>query len=304
MLASALMGLHRIILAVQVYFFVLAAPAFADSLDGFPLLRESYDPGLQEKLEATLDRLRLSSYVTQGKLSVVLVDISDLEDPRLASVNGDQMLYAASLPKLAILLGAFVEIERGAMALDALTRRKLTSMIRVSSNQAATEMLNEVGKQRLLDILRSDRFRLYDEAVNGGLWVGKEYAPTPAYARDPLHDTSHGATALQTARLYYLMASGQLFDAELTSQMMAMLAKPGIEHKFVKGLAGIPGLEIYRKSGSWRIWHADSALVEAGRHRYILVGLAEHAQGGRWLARMAAPLHRVITGSELAEAAD
>ena len=39
MLAFALMRFHRIILAVQVYFFVLVAPAFADSLDGFPLLR-------------------------------------------------------------------------------------------------------------------------------------------------------------------------------------------------------------------------------------------------------------------------
>ena len=86
--------------------------------------------------------------------------------------------------------------------------------------------------------------------------------------------------------------------------MKAMLAKPGIEHKFVKGLAGLQGLEIYRKSGSWRRWHADSALVEAGRHRYILVALAEHPLGGRWLTRMAAPLHRAVAGTAVAEVSD
>jgi beta-lactamase class A len=61
---------------------------------------------------------------------------------------------------------------------------------------------------------------------------------------------------------------------------------------------------MYRKSGSWRHWHADSALVEQGGYRYILVALAEHPAGGRWLARMAAPIHRLVVPAELARAAE
>ena len=301
------MGLHRIILALQIYAFMAilgAAPVFADSLDDVPLLRESYDPGLQAGLEQRLEALGLARAVAERRLAVALVDITDPAEPRLAEVNGDEMLYAASLPKIAILLAAFVEIERGRMTLDAATRARLTEMIRVSSNAAATEMLNRVGKDRLLEILQSERFRLYDPAVGGGLWVGKEYARGSAYRRDPLHNISHGATALQAARFYYLLETGQLVEPRLAREMKAMLAKPGIDHKFVKGLAGIPGVKIYRKSGSWHQWHADSALVEQGGHRYILVALAEDPAGGQWLARMAAPLHRLIVPGDQAKAAE
>ena len=140
------MRLHRIIFALPVYAILLAAaPAWADSADRYPALRESFDPELQSRLERTLRGLGLQSAIDQGKLGVVLADITDLEDPRLASVNGDEMFYAASLPKLAILLGAFVEIERGAMTLDRATRESLVQMIRYSSNVEATRMLRRVG---------------------------------------------------------------------------------------------------------------------------------------------------------------
>ena len=115
------------------------------------------------------------------------------------------MLYAASVPKLAILLGAFVEIREGNMTLNEKVRQSLTDMIRFSSNQEATRMLNRVGKDRLIEILQSNEFDLYDMEGDGGLWVGKEYGKSPAYRRDPLHNLSHGATAMQVARFYYLM---------------------------------------------------------------------------------------------------
>ena len=139
--------------------------------------------------------LALGQAVHNKKLAVALVDITDPTRPRYAALNGDEMFYAASLPKIAILLGAFVQIERGRMEMTPATRQSLTRMIRVSSNTEATRMLNRVGKQEVIDILESERFRLYDPDVNGGLWVGKEYGRSPAYRRDPLHHLSHGAAA-------------------------------------------------------------------------------------------------------------
>lgn len=277
-----------------------AAPAWADGLDGSPPLREAFDPGLQADLERTLRGLGLAPAAAEGKLAVALVDVTDPEDPRLASVNGDRMLYAASLPKIAILLGAFVEVERGRLTLDGPTRQSLEDMIRVSSNPAATRVLKRVGEENLLDILQSDRFRLYDPDFNGGLWIGKVFGKAPAYRRDPLHNISHGATAIQTARFYYLLQTGQMFGPALTRQMKAILADPAIEHKFVKGLARFPGARLYRKSGSWRQWHSDSALVEQGGHRYIAVALAEHPEAGRWMEDLIAALHRLIVPADLA----
>ena len=275
--------------------------ASADSINDVPLLRESFDPRLQQQLAGVVSDLGLDGAVERRKLGVALVDITDPSDPRMASLNGDEMFYAASLPKIAILLGAFVQIESGAMVLDEPTRRSLTEMIRVSSNQEATRMLRRVGKQNLIDILRSERYRLYDPLVNGGLWVGKEYAGSSAYQRDPLHNLSHGATALQTARFYYMLETGQLVDRALTPRLKRMLGNPGINHKFVKGLERRPEAVIYRKSGSWRHWHADSALVEANGHKYILVALAEDPLGGRWLEALITPLHDIIVPQRVAK---
>ena len=279
----------RLLLSILVLLIALAARA--ENKDGYPLLWDQRDAVLQQKLDTIMGTLGYAKAISSKRLAVVLVDISDLRNPRVAEVNGNRMIYAASIPKLAILLGAFIEIRDGNLVLDEDTRKSLTDMIRYSSNEEATRMLNMIGKERLIEILQSDEFELYDTEAGGGLWVGKEYGKSPAYQRDPMHNLSHGATAMQVARLYYLMETGQIVDGELQKEMKTMLGEPGITHKFVKGLADYADVDIYRKSGSWKQWHGDSAIVESGDTRYIVVGLAEDANGGAWLSRMIKPIH-------------
>ena len=269
--------------------------------NNFPLLRKRSDRELQGSLEKTMHRLGLMSEIRKRKLAVALVDITNINKPRVALLNGDDMMYAASLPKIAILLGAFVEIEQGNMAFDSATRDSLTQMIRFSSNENASKMLARVGNHRLQEILMSDRYKLYDPLHNGGLWVGKAYGKTPAFERDPIHNLSHGATVLQAARFYYMLETGQLVSSDLTADMKEILSDPKINHKFVKGLASRPEATIYRKSGSWRHWHADSALIEANGYKYIAVALAEDPKGGQWLSEMIAPMHDLIVPSAYAE---
>jgi beta-lactamase class A len=274
--------------------FVSMLPASAENKGGYPLLWDCHDAVLQQQLERVMGTLGYDRAIKDKRLAVVLVDITRLDKPRVAAVNGNTMIYAASVPKIAILLGAFVEIREGNMTLDDDTRQSLTNMIRYSSNEEATRMLNRVGKERLLEILQSEEFDLYDPEVGGGLWVGKEYGKSPAYQRDPLYNFSHGATAMQVARFYYLLETGQVVGKKLSAEMKAMLGDPGIKHKFVKGLQDYPDVKIYRKSGSWKQWHGDSAIVEAGGKKYIIVGLAEDANGGAWLSRMIKPIHELM----------
>ncbi|MEM7466832.1 MAG: serine hydrolase [Pseudomonadota bacterium] len=280
---------------------LLCAKVWADGFSDLPNLRESHDPGLQRAIEARINLLGLKPAIDEQKLCLALVDISDPSDPRVADLNGDHMMYAASLPKIGILLGAFVEIERGRIELDDETFESLSRMIRHSSNDDATEVLNRVGKYRVNRILKSERFRLYDPLVNGGLWVGKEYAKGQAFQRDPLHNLSHGATALQTARFYYLLASDRLVNKRLSGEMKKILANPGISHKFVKGLEHIDDVKLYRKSGTWRHWHADSALIEQGKHRYIMVALAESVDGEEWLTEIARSFHDLVAPAKYAK---
>ena len=263
-----------------------------------PNLWSDKDPELQAGLEQVLKNIGLLDEAKRGELGLSVVDITDLDNPRLAALNGDRMYYAASLPKIAILLGAFVEIERGGMKLDSTTRESLTRMIRVSSNKDATRMLREVGKENLANILQSDRFRLYDRKHNGGLWVGKEYSKRGAWKRDPLHNLSHGATPIQAARFYYMLESGKLVSRKLSREMKEILGNPGINHKFVKGLEGRKGVKIYRKSGSWSRYHADSALIEHGEHRYIVTALANNPDGGKWMTQLIGGIDDLITKSK------
>lgn len=283
--------IRPVLLSILILF---SATVGAENGGGYPSLWDCSDPVLQQQLEKIMDSLGYRKAIREKRLAVALVDISDLKNPRLAAVNGNTMMYAASVPKLAILLGAFVEIREGNMTLDEETRQSLTEMIRFSSNQEATRMLNRVGKNRLIEILQSNEFDLYDLDGDGGLWVGKEYGKSPAYHRDPLHNFSHGATAIQVARFYYLLETGQVVGKQLSAEMKAMLGDPGIKHKFVKGLLPYPEVNIYRKSGTWSRWHGDSALIEVGETRYIVAGLVEDPNGGQWLSSMIEHIHKLM----------
>ena len=237
-------------------------------------LPDQPDAALQQQLEALVRREGLWKPVQSRTLALGLVDITDIDAPRYAALNPNHMMYAASLPKIAILLGAYVEAAEGDLALEEGLHEDMVRMIRYSDNASATRVLERVGREDLMDILTSDRLRLYDPARNGGLWVGKDYARQNAFRRDPLHNLSHGATVYQVARFFYLLQKGELVAAEYRDDMLSILSEPGIEHKFVAGLRSRPVTEMYRKSGTWRDYHADAALVEAGDRRFIMVGMA------------------------------
>lgn len=278
-------------LAVLMVLILLQAPSHA--LEATRLLSESGDPVLQQKLENLLHKQDLWAAAERGDLSVALVIVTDPAQPRLAQVDGHHMVYAASLPKIGILLGAAVEIEEGRLEPDNELTQDMNDMIRHSCNACATRVLDRVGRQRLLDTLQSPEYGFYDQADAGGLWVGKDYGPTQAYQRDPLAGLSHGATAFQAARFYYKLYTRSLVSPAQSEMMLETLARPGISHKFVKGLKDYDGLEIYRKSGTWKSYHADSALVTLNGHAYIMVALAHDAQGAEWLENLAAPLHEL-----------
>lgn len=268
-----------------------AAPARAD----WPELRYSRDVHLQAGLKSALEKTGLARYAQEQKLAVALVDITVLERPRVATVNAHHMMYAASLPKIAILLGAFQKSADGMLEMDAETVDLLTAMIRHSSNTAATTMLERVGFDYVAEVLQSERYALYDHEMNGGLWVGKPYAKAGAHKRDPLYNLSHAATPFEVARFYYLLETGRLVDPESCRVMREMLSEPAIRHKFVAGLESQrPGSRIFRKSGTWRTYHSDSAIVERDGRRYIAVAMANHPSGSAWLSRLIVAMDDLI----------
>jgi len=256
-------------------------------------LSQAADADLQARLEALLHAQGLAGAARSGELALTLLLLNDPQRPRLAQVNGHRMLYAASLPKIAILLGAAVALDEGRLSLDRPIQEDIHEMIRHSCNACANRVLDRIGEEELLDILQSPRFGFYDDDGAGGLWLGKPYGPEPAFHRDPLKGLSHAATTFQAARLYCGLERGTLVSPMATRLMLDALADPGIQHKFVKGLQRYEDVELFRKSGTWQAWHADSALVHSGDDAYVIVGLAHDRDGGAWLERLAAPLHEL-----------
>jgi hypothetical protein len=135
--------------------FFWANGAFAES--GYPDLRNAHDPELQKAKDKALGPSHPEFWdgVHKKEFSVVIADVTDLHHPQVAWYNPDLMLYAASLPKIAIVLGVFVEIERGVIKLDSETRNQLIRMIRHSSNRDATVLLLKVGYERLAHSCRT-----------------------------------------------------------------------------------------------------------------------------------------------------
>ena len=269
----------------------------------YPALRDSMDAGLHDRLMTSLRSEFPAGGIVQDikskRTSVVVVDITQLDQPRVAAINGDTMLYAASLPKIAILTAAFVEIDNGRLQLDDELLRQMTQMIRESSNPAANRVLKRVGIKRTNEILQSDRYRLYDPAYGGGLWVGQDYGGGNVWKRDPINGISHGASAMQVARLYYLLLTGRLVSEESRQRMMEILSEPGIHHKFVEGLSvENPDAKIFRKSGTWKYFHADSGIVIDKDYQYIVVSIIEDESGEEILEREIGVVDQVIEESK------
>ena len=263
---------------------VLFGAKFASAESTYPDLRNAHDPELQKAMDKALgsSHSKFWSGVRKKEFGVVVADVTDLHKPHVAWYNPNLMLYAASLPKIAIVLGVFVEIDRGEIKLDSETRNQLIRAIRHSSNRDATALLHKVGMERLAEILQDERYgKLYDQAHGGGLWVGKEYGKAPAWRRDPMHGLSHGASAMQAARFYYGLMTGTIIDIKYLPVLAEIFGSPAIKHKFVKGLQGRKDVEIYRKSGTWRSYHADSAVVARDDLVYIVVYIDNHPDAGR-----------------------
>ncbi len=254
------------------------------------------DPVLEDGLNDALRDLGLQGALAQRKLAVTLVDITDVQNPRVAALNGDTMLYAASLPKIAVMLGVYQKAAEGRLTIDDETYRQLLRMIRRSDNGDSTALMHKVGKDYIARVMLSPRYRLYDPLHNGGLWAGKDYAAVGAWRRDPMYNLSHGATAMQVARFYYLLQTGRLVSPQASRDMKEVLRHSASDHKFLRGIRAIrPDAIVYRKAGTWGQAHADGALIERrDGATYIAVGLADDPMGGEWLKQIIIAMDRLI----------
>ena len=77
--------------------------------------------------------------------------------------------------------------------------------------------------------------------------------------------------------------------------MLDIMIKPELHHKLVNTLDKIaPDADVYRKSGSWRNFHSDSALVWGPNRKYIIVVLLQDDFGEQIIRNIVKPIEKVL----------
>tara|TARA_R110002049_G_scaffold58421_3_gene158911 strand:- start:124 stop:1056 length:933 start_codon:yes stop_codon:yes gene_type:complete len=253
---------------------------------------------LQKNLEKELNaNPHWKKLIANKKMTVGVVDLSNPDQVKYASVNGSHMMYAASLPKIAILLAAMDAIEKGELKETAIIKTDMRLMISKSDNKASTKMINRLGYEKIESVMTDPKYMFYDENKGGGLWVGKRYGGGGDTNREPLKNLSHAASVNQVCRYYYLLAHGKLVNEKRSKQMLDIMGNPDLHHKFVNSVEKIaPKAKLFRKSGSWKTYHSDSILVWGNdpSRRYILVALIDDANGEQIIRSLVKPIEKAL----------
>jgi len=262
------------------------------------LLTSLVDNNLQKTLEKEINANPLwKTLINQKKMAIGLVDLRDTNNIKFARLNGNHMMYAASLPKIAVLLAAMDAIDKKELIETKDIKKDMRLMISKSNNQATTRMIDRLGYDKIEAVMRSPKYKFYDENFGGGLWVGKRYGGGGNTNREPLKNLSHAATVTQVCRYYYLLANGKLVNRKRSKQMLDIMENPELHHKFVNTLDKIaPDARIFRKSGSWKNYHSDSVLVwgKDSNRRYILVALIDDSAGEQIIRDLIKPIEKVL----------
>jgi len=250
------------------------------------------NPPLQAKLERIDADLRAGYGMTTEQTAA---GVLDLNTSRLALIHPDREEYAASVPKVGILLAYFQLHPEAATNLNAQTRHELGLMAKASNNEMAAKFSRELGLKQIQVVLNSYHF--YDPNHGGGIWIGKHYGKGDERYGDPLGNYAHAATVRQLLRYFLMLEQGKLVSPGASKTMREIFASPDIPHddiKFLKGLAR-RDVQIIRKWGTWQDWRHDAALVTGGGRHYLIVALTKHPKGDEYLVDLAKAVDDLLT---------
>jgi beta-lactamase class A len=304
-------GMNKLLISIALIVFIGTAACSQEAQDSvqpnydqLPLkitdvkpLRSLIDIPMQDQLLEVLNKnKKWKKLITNKKMAVGLVDLRDPLNVKYARVNGNVMMYAASLPKIAVLLAAEDALEKGELEDSDSIQQDLRLMISKSSNSAATRMIDRLGYDKIEQVLKDPIYDLYDEDYGGGLWVGKRYAKLGARHPEPMKGLSHAATVSQVCRYYYMLSYGKLVSYDRSKIMLNMMVDPELHHKFVNTIEKVaPRAKIFRKSGTWKNFHTDSVLVWGPEwRRYILVALIEDPDGEKICRELVTEVEKVL----------
>lgn len=231
----------------------------------------------------------------EGRLGVLLADISSSRAPRWAAIDPDLEIYGASVPKLGILLGILQHHATGSdFRKNILTdfESSITAMIKKSDNLESGKLYALTSFDSIHSALRQHGLYEWDEATRtgrGGMWCGVAYntpgtktwfEENPAYLEkynpdftarlSPKSGQEFAMTVRAGASFLLKMVQGRLIDQKY-SDIAKNFLKQISTSKFAKSLLACdPEAIWYGKTGTYNGHLAEVSLVEGPGYRFIL----------------------------------
>jgi hypothetical protein len=222
--------------------------------------------------------------VTNDSTWATVIDCRDPRDPRLGHYRGNLPVYPASVIKLCFMVAAYDHNRTRGLPLDEALRRDLDRMIRVSSNEATSRIVDRISNTGFGPSLedpaareafvhkRLETYRLMQQLGLDGLFAfNKTYARSVRlYGRErdalgtfigPNFERSNRMTTDDTARLLYLIRRRALIDHQACEEMLDLMKRDAQYRSFFS--SAIPeGATLYSKGGSTSNNRHDAGIFE------------------------------------------
>ncbi|MFM9903686.1 MAG: serine hydrolase [Pyrinomonadaceae bacterium] len=271
---------------------------------------------LNTSVDATL-KIFAAKGVKAEEIAATLIDVSDPNRLRMASVRGDQRIYPASVVKLFYLAALERQIEDGKIAFSPEVSRGVRDMIVDSSNEATQYILDVItGTSSGAELPKAqfEQWQLKRNRVNRyfasmgykNINVNQKTFCEDAYgveqqSRNYKGENRNMLTTDATARLLAEIVLGRIANAERTKHMMDLLIRDPFAsttdqddqaHGFTgKALVdlGLRDAKLWSKAGWTSKTRHDAAYVEtAGGLKFVLVIFTENHANERDILPMIA----------------
>ncbi len=277
-------------------------------LPGFQPLPEP-DPEFSAQLREIVEAIGLNESAPNGEelwSSVALVDISDVENPRVAGWKEENFVYPASTYKMYVAAEAIRRVVEGEFSLsdvhtvkphnvrggsrpeagDELTLSELIRLtMQYSDNTTANELIDIVDRQKASALLHA----LGCE----GSEITRKYLPRDL--EDEGYENVRGTvtSGLHLATFLWATETGAIGGGKGRGLLKGYLATND-RGRFFRGLP--ESATIHSKTGYWTIYTSEAAIIEDGPKRYILCALTVYPANvaDERLARLAEKVHEMM----------
>lgn len=221
---------------------------------------------LENEIESYIKSLRGKGQILgQERTAWLAYDFTS--GKRLASINADTPLQAASMVKVYLALAFFHQVQAGKLHYGPTSRRHMELMIQKSNNTSTNWVMRQTGGPSATQSLLKRHYPWLCQQL-----YLVEYIPAGG------RTYRNRGSASDYARFLYAMWNGRL---PYSKELLRLMGLPGRDRLYSNAKRVPSGTRVYNKTGSTAMCCGDMGILVArspnGRsYPYILIGIIEN----------------------------